>query len=100
MLNCKMESLPFRQIEEDTNADDSFSECLVNLIDLAYGSLETFRGSNVSGKHRLINFVFSNLQLKGYRLEFKLRPPFDQFTNLSKMEEWLLGPDSNQRPNG
>ncbi|MCC8400111.1 MAG: recombinase family protein [Rickettsia endosymbiont of Platyusa sonomae] len=57
-----------REIASHDNADDKFSECLISLVELASGSLETFKGSNVEGKRKLLNFVFSNLELKGRKL--------------------------------
>ncbi len=34
-----------REIENHNYADDKFSECLVNLVELASRALETFKGS-------------------------------------------------------
>jgi hypothetical protein len=73
------------EIASHDNADDKFSECLISLVELASGSLETFKGSNVEGKRKLLNFVFSNLELKGGKLDFKLRPPFDMFVKCTKI---------------
>ena len=39
-------------------------------------------------KRKLIDFVFQNLELKGQKLEFTLRPPFDQFVKCTKNGEW------------
>ncbi|WP_341758392.1 hypothetical protein [Candidatus Tisiphia endosymbiont of Ditula angustiorana] len=68
-----------REIENHDYADDKFSECLVNLVELASGALETFKGSTTEGKRKLINLVFTNLKLKDGKLDFMLRPPFDAF---------------------
>ncbi len=89
-----------REIESHDYADDKFSECLVNLVELASGALETFKGSNIEKKRKLLNLVFSNLELNSCKLDYTLRPPFDAFVKCTKIEEWLPGPDSNQRPNG
>lgn len=56
--------------------------------------------SNAEGKRRLIKTVFSTIKLTGKKLDFILHSPFDSLVNLSKIEEWLPGPDSNQRLNG
>ena len=46
------------------------------------GAGKTFKGSTLEEKRKLINLVFQNLELKGHRLEFTLRPPFDQFVKM------------------
>ncbi|KJV81274.1 hypothetical protein RHORCCE3_0457 [Rickettsia hoogstraalii str. RCCE3] len=48
-----------------------------------------FNLSNAQGKRRLIKTVFSTIKLTGKKLDFILHSPFDRFTNLSKVEEWL-----------
>ncbi len=80
------------------NADDKFSECLINLVELASGAAEAFKGSTVEGKRKLINFVFANLGLKDGKLDFKLRPPFDMFVKCTKIEEWCTRRESNPQP--
>ena len=71
---------------------------LITVVELASGALETFKGSTIEGKRKLINLVFANLELKDGKLDFKLRPPFDGFVKCSKMEEWRNRGDSNLRP--
>ncbi|WP_342268180.1 recombinase family protein [Candidatus Tisiphia endosymbiont of Empis tessellata] len=84
-----------REIENHDYADDKFSECLVNLVELASGALETFKGSTTEGKRKLMNLVFANLELKDGKLDFMLRPPFDAFVKCTKIEEWRTLEDSN-----
>ena len=84
-----------KEIENHNNADDKFSEQLITVVELASGALETFKGSDVAGKRKLINLVFTNLELKDGKLDFKLRPPFDGFVKCTKMEEWRALKDSN-----
>ncbi|WP_342278295.1 hypothetical protein [Candidatus Tisiphia endosymbiont of Myopa tessellatipennis] len=74
-----------REIESHNNADDKFSERLVNLVELASGALETFKGSNIEKKRKLLNLVFSNLELNGCKLDYTLRPPFDAFVKCTKI---------------
>ncbi|WP_341757024.1 MULTISPECIES: recombinase RecB [unclassified Candidatus Tisiphia] len=84
-----------REIESHNNADDKFLECLVNLVELASGALETFKGSTTEGKRKLMNLVFANLELKDGKLDFMLRSPFDAFVKCTKIEEWHTLKDSN-----
>jgi len=77
-----------KEIELLNNADNNFNEKLVTLMELASRAYETFKGSNAEEKRQLINFVFSNLKLKGGKLDYNLRPPFSEFVKLPKTEEW------------
>ncbi len=78
-----------RAIESHNNADDKFSELLINLVELASGAFVAFKGSTIERKRKLINLVFGNLELKDGKLDFILRPPFDAFVKCTKIEEWL-----------
>lgn len=49
---------------QSNQADDKFRETLINLIGLASGALETFKGSTIEEKRKLINLLFGNLKLK------------------------------------
>ncbi len=77
-----------KEIENHEIADDKFSERLITLVELASGSLNTFKGSTASEKRKLLNFVFANLELNGHKLDYSLRPPFDMFAKCSKIGEW------------
>ncbi|NRB11528.1 MAG: recombinase family protein [Rickettsiaceae bacterium] len=68
---------------------------LIRCLELGSNAGKTFRGSNVDEKRELINLVFSNLRLKGRKLEFKLRPPFDAIIKSKKSGEWRTREDSN-----
>lgn len=46
-------------------ADDGFRDAVVDTLELGRKAHDLFVGSNNAGKCRLINFVFSNLSLKG-----------------------------------
>ena len=83
-------------MENHNNADDNFMECLITLLKLAFKAGETFKGSTISEKRDLINMVFWNLELKGYRLVYSLRPPFDAFVKTAKNGEWYPRPDLNR----
>ncbi len=80
------------------SADDGFRDAVVDMLGLAKKAHELFVGSNKQGKRRLINFVFSNLSLKGEKLAFRLRQPFDQFVSATNKVEWRARQESNLRP--
>jgi len=75
-----------------TKADEEFPITLIRLIDICSRAYELFEISKVEQKRQLINFVLSNLQLRGKKLEFEIKKPFDLFVNLKNVEsrfEWL-----------
>jgi len=45
-------------------------------LDICSRAYELFEISKVEQKRQLINFVLSNLQLRGKTLEFELKKPF------------------------
>ena len=80
------------------NADGGFKDAVVTAFNLASKASELFESSKTTEKRELIAFVFSNLSLRGAKLEYTLRQPFDMMVNLSTRVEWLPGKDSNLRP--
>lgn len=65
------------QIEQHQQGDGEYRTTLESLISLASRAAELFERSKIEQKRELIAFVFSNLQLRGKKLEFSLRSPFD-----------------------
>jgi len=61
-------------------------------LDICSRAYELFEISKVEQKRQLINFVLSNLQLRGKTLEFELKKPFDVLVNIQNCKnrsEWL-----------
>jgi hypothetical protein len=56
---------------------------------VASRAAEIFERSKTQQKRQLIAFVFSNLRLKGKKLEFSLRSPFDLMVNRTSYPGWL-----------
>ncbi len=86
------------EIAGHNKGDDT--EKMIEVLNLVANAHQYFILSNAPGKRRLIKTVFSTIKLTGKKLDFMLHLPFDSFANLLKIEKWLPGPDSNQRPNG
>lgn len=84
-------------ISAHDGADEAFSNTMEKLLKVAQGAYEGFIGSNIEEKRELLNFVFSNLKLKGATLCYSLNFPFDKFENMAKPEKWLGRQDSNLR---
>ena len=87
-------------LEQHHSGDEQFKIALTNLVSLASKAYDIFERSTNEEKRQLMGYVFSNLGLEGAKLRFSLKPPFNLFTDLTTYQEWLPGPDSNQRPIG
>lgn len=83
--------------EMHEGADEDFKNTLITAFNLANRASELFESSKILEKRELINFVFSNLSLRGRKLEYTLRKPFDMIVEMSCSEEWLPRKDSNLR---
>lgn len=94
-FRAKKESAKQRQheitelIQAYNGADDAFFNTMEKLLKLATNAHNAFVGSKMEEKRELVNFVFSNLQLKGATLCYTLNFPFDRFENLAESEKWL-----------
>lgn len=71
--------------------DDKFSKKLVELINIASDAYDTFNGSTINEKRELLNFMFSNLELKGCKLGYTLAFPFSELEKLSNCTTWRTG---------
>ena len=69
---------------------------LESLISVASRAADIFERSSIDEKRQLIAFVFSNLALRGKKLEFSLRSPFDLMVDRPDHASWLGDLDSNQ----
>jgi site-specific DNA recombinase len=84
-------------IEAHEAADTNFKQTLVTAFKLANKASDLFESSKISEKRELINFLFSNLALRGRKLEYTLRKPFDMMINLDRCSKWLPRTGSNRR---
>jgi len=77
------------ELKLHNQADEKFSITLTSLISLASRAYEIFESSKIAEKRQLINFMFSNLMLKGEKLEYTLNEPFHLFSKPTSHNEWL-----------
>jgi len=70
-------------------ADESYSITLITLLNICSRAPELFESSKVEQKRQLINFLLSNLKLRGKKLEFEIKKPFDVLVNLDYRSNWL-----------
>jgi hypothetical protein len=77
------------QIEQHQKGEGDYRLTLETLISVASRAAELFERSKTEQKRELLAFVFSNLRLRGKKLEFSLRSPFDLMVNRSDHASWL-----------
>ena len=77
------------RIEQHQKGEGDFRATLESLISLASRAGELFERSNMDQKRQLVAFVFSNLQLRGKKLEYSMRSPFDLMVNRRDHSSWL-----------
>lgn len=77
------------QIEQHQEGQDEFQTTLENLINIATQSYKIYTSSNVEQKRALVSFVFSNLHMRGKKLEYSMRSPFDLMMNHADCPSWL-----------
>jgi site-specific DNA recombinase len=100
-----------REIEQHQNADKSFMDEGVKLLDLARNAQRLFAKQEPREKRRLLNFVLSNCTWEDGEVVATFRQPFDMLAEtttaarraktdgaakLPKTEIWLGNLDSNQ----
>ena len=61
------------------------------LMKVAMGAHKAFMSSNVEEKCELLNFVFSNLSLKGETICYSYNFPFYNFQNMDDCVKWRKG---------
>ena len=104
-----------REIDRHQDADKSYMDEGVEILELARNAQRLFERQKPREKRRLLNFVLSNCTWENGEVVATFRQPFDLLVkttaiaarqeagctaNQAKSEIWLPGPDSNQRPSG
>jgi hypothetical protein len=77
------------RIDQHQQGDGEYRTTLESLISLASRAAELFERSKTEQKRQLLAFVFSNLRLRGKKLEFSLRSPFDLMVDRRSYSSWL-----------
>src|SRR5690606_22703935 len=85
-------------VKKHSEADHTFRDTITSLLGLANRGLQLFDSGNFEQKRKLMNLLFSNLRLRGEKLEYSLLKPMDRFVNLATCQEWWVIMDSNHRP--
>jgi len=97
MFNKKLKEYKEKQAELNeemqryTDADENYYITANTLLKLAQKALEIFESSEVSEKRQLLNFLLQNPILKGRKLMFTLKTPFDTVLEANKCSTVLRG---------
>jgi site-specific DNA recombinase len=97
IYNNKLTQLVNRQqeinqlLEQHHKGNEQFKIALSSLITLTSHAYDIFESSTIDEKRQLMGYMFSNLKLKGRKLEYDLKKPFNLFANLTDRQEWLSG---------
>ena len=104
-----------RTIEEHENANQSYLDEGIRILELSQRASELFQKQEAREKRRLLNFLLSNCTWKNSELEVIYRQPFDMIVEMNRehetkkaahlpksdlFENWLPGQDSNLQPSG
>lgn len=77
------------QIEEHTEADESYYITASTVLNLAKRALEIFESSQITEKRQLLNFLLQNCRLEGKKLMFTIRNPFGAIVTATENNSWL-----------
>jgi len=77
------------KLKQHTEADEKFGITVNYLLNLASRAYQLFESSKIEQKRQLINFLLSNLRLKGKTLLYEVNKPFDSILNANKCSDWL-----------
>lgn len=77
------------RIAEHTQADEQFGITVSRLLTVASDAYDLFKCSEVDRKRMLLKAVFQNLELRGKKLRYTLKRPFDAVYSASARSDWL-----------
>lgn len=84
------------QLKQYTKADEEFAISVSYLLNISMKAYDLYQSSNVEEKRQLIGFMLSNLRLKGNKLLWDYKKPFDALAFANTHSIWFRDLDSNQ----
>ena len=91
----KASSLKQRRVEIDsdmqqlTRTDNTFTETLISLLDLASKSYELFESLDQDEKRKIVNLIFPNLEISDKNLDKTTRKPLNYVVGIGESGKWL-----------
>ena len=86
------------QFKKHLKADGTFKITVNTVFSIASMAYELFESSKIVKKRKLINYVFSNLELEGVTLRYSLKKPFDLMVDCTTYNDWLGIVDTLRTP--
>lgn len=75
------------EIEQHEKADDCFKDAATMLFELTSSAAFTFENSNTEQKREMMGLLFSNMQLRGKKLEYTMHQPFDLMLDIRTVKD-------------
>ncbi len=79
-------------------ADEEYYLTSEYLLKLAQNAGKLFKSSEIHEKRLLLNLTLQNLELKGRKVLFDWKKPFDKIALYAPRQAWLRREDSNLQP--
>lgn len=73
------------------DAEDNYYITAKYILELVNRAPELFARSELEERRQLLNLVFQNLRVKGKKVLYDLRKPFDAILDCADHQSWLLG---------
>ena len=84
------------ELSEHRKADYDYQTTVASVISLARRARTIFESSETHEQRAFLNYLLQNPTVKGKKLEYKLRSPFDLVLEMASCVNWLPRLDSNQ----
>ncbi len=76
------------QLKDHLKADERFLITVSHIMELANRAAELYQSSEVEEKRQLVDFLLSNLRLKGKKLLYDYKKPFNMMALCTKINDW------------
>lgn len=83
------------QLKDHIKADETFLITVSYIMELANRATELYQSSEVEEKRQLVDFLLSNLRLKGKKLLYDYKKPFNMMALCHKTSNWQGYEESN-----
>jgi len=83
------------QLKDHFAADKTFLITVSSIMELANRATELYQSSEVEEKRQLVDFLLSNLRLKGKKLLYDYKKPFNMMALCTKTSNWQALEESN-----
>ncbi len=77
------------ELEQHTNADYDYSIQVATILDLSRRIRKIFESSEIAEKRAILNYLLQNPTVKGKKLEFTMRKPYNLVLELANCPNWL-----------